>query len=181
MIDDEGGIVRIVEHDPDWARRAERALRRLRAALGGMLLRADHIGSTAVPGLAAKPVLDLLLEVSDVQALDARAAALERLGYEARGEHGLPGRRFFRRADPVTGERVEHLQAWGRGDPALDRHRALRDFLRTFPDRAAAYGAHKIAVAERSEGDALRYQTGKADLLRALEADALEWFRRRNP
>ena len=97
-------IVRVVPYDSDWSRYFELERGRIEAALGDVVVALHHIGSTAVPGLLAKPVIDILLETSNLAELDRRTPDMEALGYEAKGEFGIAGRRYYRRDD----EREHH-------------------------------------------------------------------------
>jgi GrpB-like predicted nucleotidyltransferase (UPF0157 family) len=162
-----------VAHDPAWADRFSEAAHELAEALGA-LASVHHIGSTAVPGLHAKPIIDLLVATSDLAHVDARTPAIVALGYEALGEYGLAGRRYFRR-DDEDGERTHHLHVWRVGDPALLRHLAFRDYLLAHPDVAAEYGALKRRLAERHAEDIESYIEGKDAFVKAVEADALAW------
>src|SRR3954469_13931995 len=92
--------VEVVDADPAWPAAFAAEAGRIRAALGPVYVAIHHIGSTSVPELAAKPVIDMLLEVESLDQLDAAAGALEGTGYEGLGEFGLPGRRYFRRDSP---------------------------------------------------------------------------------
>jgi GrpB-like predicted nucleotidyltransferase (UPF0157 family) len=83
------------EYSPDWPLEFQREAERLKPLLGESLIAVHHIGSTSVPGLAAKPIIDLLPVVHDIAAVDNRSRAMEEAGYQAWGEYGLPGRRFF--------------------------------------------------------------------------------------
>src|ERR1044071_3828273 len=91
--------VRVVPHDPLWRDAFEAEAKRVAAALGANVEAVHHIGSTAIPGIYAKPVIDLLVEVGDVEEVDGRSQAMGSLGYEALGEHGIRGRRYFRKDD----------------------------------------------------------------------------------
>lgn len=169
--------VRIVAHDPAWADRFSEAAHELADALGA-LASIHHIGSTAVPGLHAKPIIDLLLVAEDLGHVDARTPAIVALGYEALGEYGLPGRRYFRR-DDVAGNRTHHLHVWRVGDEALRRHLAFRDYLLAHPAVAAEYGALKQRLAARHPEDMEAYIDGKDAFVKATEADALAWYAQR--
>ena len=139
--------------------------------LGGTL---HHIGSTSVPGLAAKPIIDLLLEVPDLAALDRRSDALVALGWEAKGEFGLPGRRYFRKAD-AQGHRTHHLHAFEAGSAEARRHLAFRDYLIAHPAVASAYGALKRTLAVAHPQDMEAYMDGKNSFIKDHEARALRW------
>ncbi|MBJ3775257.1 GrpB family protein [Acuticoccus mangrovi] len=164
--------VELRSHDPAFAARARRRGAVLAAALGDRLLAVHHIGSTAVPGIAAKPVLDLFLVVRDLAGLDRRQVALEALGYAAWGELGLPGRRYFTLAD-TGGRRLEQLHAYARGSPEIDRHLAFRDHLRAHPGLARAYEREKRRCRRIHPQDSHAYGDCKAAWIARIEAAAL--------
>jgi GrpB-like predicted nucleotidyltransferase (UPF0157 family) len=146
--------IHVVEHDPAWAGAFRREADRLRGALGACALEVHHIGSTAVPGLAAKPVIDILVEVPSLDELDAKESAMTALGYEARGENGIPGRRYYQRGGAV---RTHHVHAFVRGHENVGRHLAFRDYLRTHGEIADEYGRIKKAAAQACGGDSEVY------------------------
>ena len=167
-------IVRVVPYDTRWPAQYEAEARRIRDAVDDVGVRIHHIGSTAVPGLRAKPIIDILLEVSDLAALDARSHRLEALGYEAKGEFGIPGRRYFRR-DNELGVRTHQVHAFVAGGPQADRHLAFPDYLISHPEVAQAYGDLKRELAERFPSDIDAYMDGKDSFVKRFEAEALAW------
>ncbi len=167
--------VRIAEHDPAWPAQAGAELRRISEALGEMAVRPEHIGSTAVPGLAAKPILDLQLSVAAIEPRPPYVAALEQLGYLFVPAPESPGRHFFAR--PPQRPRTHHLHVCEAGGEDELRHVAVRDFLRAHPDEAARYAALKREVAARHPQDRLAYIEGKDEYVSALEGRALAWAR----
>jgi NAD-dependent deacetylase len=164
-----GGPASLAEPDPGWAGDADEEAARVREALGARAV--EHIGSTSVPGLAAKPVLDLLAGLDSLDVEPARIRAMEALGYEALGEYGLPRRLFFRKGRDA---RTHHVHAVEFGGPHWRRHLAVRDYLRAHPDEAAAYEAEKRRIAAHA-ADRDEYTTRKAPYVEALEARALAW------
>ena len=165
------GPVRVVAYDPAWPGRFEREAAAFRAAIPAPLARIEHIGSTSVPGLAAKPVIDVLVGVASVESLDGVAVT----GYHVWGEHGITGRRFFTRAGP-DGRRICNLHAFALDDPGFARHLAFRDYLRAHPAVADEYGGLKLRVAAAAPGiDA--YMDGKDAFIKRHEALALAWSR----
>ena len=153
--------VALAPHDPQWAVRAEALIADLRAAAPDAFIALHHIGSTAVPGLAAKPVIDLLGEAESLAAIEAARPALEGLGWRWRGENGVAGRRYFTRDDPKTGARAAHLHVHATGDPMIAWHLAFRDRLRAEPETAAAYGREKARCAALHPGDSGAYAACK--------------------
>jgi len=167
----------ISEYDPHWPDRFRAEKRVLTQALGEFARAVEHVGSTAVPGLAAKSVIDILVGVDDIADIDRREAAMAQAGYEAKGENGIPGRRYFRRWGP-SGERLVHVHAFAMESEDFSRHLAFRDYLRAHPGRAAAYGALKQALVREEGISRARYAAGKAGLVAELEAEARAWRRR---
>jgi GrpB-like predicted nucleotidyltransferase (UPF0157 family) len=133
-----------------------------------------HIGSTSVPGLAAKPILDLLPVFKDEHALDAAATGVQAMGYEWLGPFGLPGRRYCRRDDPKSGRRLVQAHAYAQGSPEVRRHLAFRDWLRSGSDNARAYEAEKRRCAQAFPDGGPAYQDCKSAWIDAAEAKALE-------
>ena len=153
--------VALAPHDPRWAVRAAALIADLRAAAPDAFRTLHHIGSTAVSGLAAKPVIDLLGEADSLARIEAARPALEALGWRWRGENGAAGRRYFTMDDPETGERAAHLHGHAAGDPMIAWHLAFRDRLRAEPETAAAYAREKARCAARHPGDSGAYAACK--------------------
>ena len=168
--------IRIVDHDPAWPELARAELRRIEDALGGVAVRLDHVGSTAVPGLAAKPILDLQLSVAAIDAQDLYAPVLERLGYLFVFAPESPDFHLFAR--PPERPRSHHLHVCEAGSEHELRHLAVRDFLRAHDAEAARYAALKRELVAAHPQDRLAYIEGKEDYVVALEARALAWVRR---
>ena len=133
--------VRVVPHDPRWTVEYEREAQRLRAVFGEAALAIHHIGSTAIPGITAKPIVDILPEVRSIEHVDALNDALAAAGYRAWGEFGLPGRRYFTREE--NGTRKCNVHVYEAGNPEVERHLAFRDYMNAHPEEARAYGRLK--------------------------------------
>jgi GrpB-like predicted nucleotidyltransferase (UPF0157 family) len=167
----ESGAVRLVPPDPTWPAMFAAEAQRIHAALGPDLpLTLEHIGSTSVPALAAKPILDIIGGYPPGAELDRYVAALVRGGYVHRGERGIPGREFFRRGDP----RAYHLHVVVKGGALWRAHLAFRDTLRTQPAVREAYAALKQELARLYPRDREAYIDGKAAFIRRVVADALD-------
>jgi GrpB-like predicted nucleotidyltransferase (UPF0157 family) len=163
-------------HDPRWATQfADEALL-IGAALHGVMIELHHIGSTAIPGIAAKPVIDMLAVVTSLEALDRTSSSLESLGYESKGEFGMPGRRYFRK-DSASGIRTHQLHAFATGSAEIERHLSFRDYLRAHPAEARAYETLKVSLAAQSSDDARAYTEGKTAFIHEVERRAAEWRR----
>jgi GrpB-like predicted nucleotidyltransferase (UPF0157 family) len=165
--------VELLPPDPAWAERARAEGKALAGALGQVLVTVHHIGSTAIPGIRAKPVVDLMPAVTDLPELDRRRADLEALGYEWWGEYGLPGRRYCTKHDPATGRRIIQLHVYADGSPEIIRHLAFRDFLRKNPDLATAYEAEKLRCQSLHPNDSHAYSDCKNAWIKRIEAEAL--------
>ena len=165
------GPLDLVDYDESWPARFVYYRDELAELLGDVALRIEHIGSTAVPGLAAKPVVDLLAGLESLDLMPQQIRAMEALGYEALGEYGLPGRLFFRKGSEP---RTHHVHAVELGGDHWRRHLAVRDYLRAHPAEADAYAAEKRRVAAATS-DRDEYSEGKAAFVQALERRALAW------
>ena len=165
--------VRLVPHNPQWADLARQEGVRIQDATGPVVIDVHHVGSTAVPGIAAKPTLDLLLVAASLAEFDGLRPVLEKLGYAWHGEYGLTGRRYCTLTCTETDERRVNLHAYAEGDPSIARHLAFRDHLRARPDVAAAYDREKARCAALHPNDSHAYTDCKAAWIRAVEAKAL--------
>lgn len=162
-------------YDGTWPIRAEEEMQQWRDAVEG-LIAVHHIGSTSVPGLPAKPILDLLPAFADTAVADASRATLEAMGYEWMGAFGLEGRRYCRRIDPETGDRRVHAHAYVQGHADIRRHLAFRDALRANASLRAAYASVKAACAARHPEGGEAYGTCKSAWIAKTEARALERY-----
>ena len=142
--------------------------------MAGNLVAIHHIGSTAIPGIHAKPVIDMLAVVDDITRVDASNAELIAVGYVAMGEFGLAGRRYFRR-DNAAGERTHQIHTFEIASPAVARHLAFRDYMRAHPAIADEYSRLKQGLATRHADDMNAYMDGKDAFIKEHESKALRW------
>ena len=170
--------VTVVPYDPQWPAAFDRAAREVKGALGERLLAIHHIGSTSIPGIHAKPIIDMLAVASDLRRVDERAQRMRGIGYEAMGEFGIEGRRYFRRDNPA-GVRTEQVHTFAAESLHVRRHLAFCDFLRTHPELAQEYSQLKQRLAAAYPLDIQAYMDGKEEFIRQTEANALEWVSRR--
>lgn len=164
----------VVPYDARWPEAFSRSSREVVSAMGGNLMAIHHIGSTSIPAMHAKPVIDMLAVVSDIAAADGCALRMESLGYEAMGEFGIPGRRYFRR-DDEAGVRTHQVHTFQDGSPNVRRHLAFRDFMQAHPAPADQYAALKRRLADARPDDIDAYMDGKDAFIKEMEARALAW------
>lgn len=167
--------VRLVAHDPAWPLQARQELRLIADALGAIAVGLEHVGSTAVPGLAAKPILDLQVSVATLEARARYLDPLLRLGYKFVADPDSPDYLLF--AKPALRPRSHHLHVCASGSAHEARHIAVRDYLRANPAEARRYEALKRSLVERAPADRLAYIAGKREYVDALEWRALRWAR----
>jgi len=161
----------VVDYDANWPLHYEQEKIKILDALNNNVVDIQHVGSTSVPGLAAKPVIDILLGLAQVPPSNASISALETLGYLYCGELGIPGRHFFRRGMPRT-HQIHLVLA---DSEFWKSHILFRDFLRSHPDAAQQYEALKRKLAVELGLDRDRYTNSKAPLIEQLLIQARAW------
>jgi len=166
--------VDVVPHSPRWRYNFQEESLWIRSMFSPSLVGIHHIGSTAIPGIYAKPVIDILVEVTDITAIDKKNAHMEKLDYEAMGEYGISGRRYFRKND-AGGHRTHQVHVFQTGSPDVERHLAFRDYMITHPVRARAYSDLKRKIAAECGDDIEKYMEEKDMFVKEAELDALAW------
>jgi len=166
--------VEVVPHDPRWRDEFEAEAKHVAAALGDNVVAVHHIGSTAIPNIYAKPVVDLLIEVRDITEVDGRSSAMESLGYEVMGEYGIPGRRYFRK-DDREGIRTHQIHAFEAGSAEAGRHLAFRDYMIAHPVDAQRYSDLKRRLAEEHPQSFDGYMDGKDGFIKEINRRAAQW------
>lgn len=167
----------IVEpHDPLWGGMFSAESKRVSEALGPNAIAVHHIGSTAIPTIYAKPIIDLLVEVAEIHEVAAHNPAMESLSYEAMGEFGIPGRRYFRK-DDQAGVRTHHVHVFAAGSSEVQRHLAFRDFLLAHPELAQQYSELKRSLATAFPDSMEKYMDGKDAFIKEVDRKAAEWRR----
>jgi GrpB-like predicted nucleotidyltransferase (UPF0157 family) len=166
--------VRVVPYCCEWPLLFEQEATLICEVFGDELAEIHHIGSTSVPGLQAKPIIDMLPVVRQIERVGLFNGGMRTLGYEALGEFGIPGRRYFRKGGD---DRTHQAHVFQVGDPGVERHLAFRDYLRAHPRVAADYGVLKAGLASQFPEDIDGYADGKNAFVKATEQEALRWYR----
>jgi GrpB-like predicted nucleotidyltransferase (UPF0157 family) len=167
--------IEVVPHNREWRNEFENESKRITLALEQIVVGIHHIGSTAIPNIYAKPIIDILVEVNDIAQMDRQSISMEALGYEAMGEFGIPGRRYFRK-DNEVGIRTHHVHIYEIGSPEVDRHLAFRDYAIAHPEQAQKYSELKRELVKKLHlFDIEGYMDGKDEFVKEMEKRALEW------
>lgn len=164
--------IEVLPYNPSWAAQFKSEVALITPILSSNLLAIEHIGSTAVPNLAAKPVIDILLEVNSLDVLDTCNEALQHIGYKAKGENGITGRRYFQKGGD---NRSHHIHAFVKGDEQLFKHRVFRDYLIAFPSIANDYAKVKLNAATNCNNNSALYCEMKNDFIAEHLANAVKW------
>lgn len=170
--------VQIVTYNPNWPVMATGIAAKLKNALGENIFAIEHIGSTSVPDLAAKPIIDLIPIVPSITQLDEQKTLVEAIGYKWHGEFGIAGRRFCTYTNEA-GERCIHLHFFEKDFPAIERHLAFRDYLIAHAGTAKEYEQEKKRAAQLHANDSLAYNDEKSAWVQHHEKQAVQWYRER--
>lgn len=166
------GEVRLEPHQSKWQRLYSDEAYFIFDELRNETLRLYHCGSTAVPGLQAKPILDILGSVSSLDELDRQREALEGIGYEYKGEYGIPGRRYCVLYNPEKNLAYVHLHLFKHGDREIEKHLAFRDQLRVSAQAREFYQAHKLYLVNEAQTSRDQYSDAKNDVIAKIQAEA---------
>ena len=158
----------IVDYDDTWPEMFEAEKTRILEACGEWLVDIEHIGSTSVPGLAAKPIIDMMPGLRRLEDGKHCVEPMQELGYQYLGEYGIPERLYFNKGVP----RTHHVHMFVVGHDQWNRHLLFRDYLRNNPEALAAYADLKRELAERYRDDRDAYTDAKTQFVRAIEARA---------
>ncbi len=150
--------VEVVPPNSDWPHLFADTEKELRQILQGNLVDIHHIGSTAIPSIYAKPIIDILLVVNDIQLMDVLNSQFAASGYICKGEYGIPGRRYYQKSKTA---RTHNVHVFQKNAPEIFRHLAFRDFMRQHPDYAQAYSCLKQNLASVFSTDLENYVNGK--------------------
>ena len=164
----------VCPHDSAWLDKFAAESQLIMAALRENVITVHHIGSTAIPRILAKPVIDILVVVTNINLVSMQSVGMENLGYETMGEFGIPGRRYFRKDDDL-GTRTHHVHVFEQGNSHIERHLAFRDFLIFHPDWAAQYSELKRDLAAKHPNSMDSYIKGKHGFIQQVDQLAAAW------
>ncbi|MGO1072086.1 GrpB family protein [Lysobacter sp. CA199] len=158
-------IITIVDYDPSWPRTFDELKSAVLRVLGDITLSVEHVGSTSVPGLAAKPIIDMDVVVASAAEVPRAIERLATLGYAHRGDLGIEGRDAFYSPPELP---VHHLYVCVHDAIALANHLTIRDYLRRNQAAARTYGLLKMRLAKMFPTDVDRYTDGKSGFLLSI-------------
>lgn len=163
----------VTAYNPAWPKMFEDEAKKIRSILGKNCVVIYHIGSTSVSGLAAKPIIDIMPIVNDLNLVDCVSMDFESIGYEYMGEFGIAGRRYLRKGGD---ERTHQIHIFAENNhKEIERHLAVRDYLRTHREKCDEYAELKMILAQKYPYDIDGYCDGKENFVKRLEKEALEW------
>ena len=160
--------VEVVPHNPNWRKVFDVESRLIADALGANVVAVHHMGSTAIPDIYAKPIIDFLVEVQDIIQVDDYGSKMESLGYQVMGEFGIPDRRFFMKDTP-KGIRICHVHIFNTCSSQIKRHLGFRDYLIAHPKLADEYSELKRKLAIEYSTDIDSYIAGKAEFIKQID------------
>lgn len=167
--------VEVVPHSLKWREIFEIESKQVNDALGKNVLAVHHIGSTAIFGIYAKPIIDLLVEVEDLVRADEQNRSMELLGYKVMGEFGIIDRRFFLKDDQL-GVRTHHIHTFKVGSAQIKRHLGFRDYLIAHPEYAQKYSELKRKLAKEYPNNIEGYMNGKDRFIQEMDRQASQWL-----
>ena len=163
----------VVPYNPNWPEQFREEASQIAAIFGPELISIHHIGSTSVPDLSAKPIIDIMPVVRNIEKVEMFNPAMIQLGYEPKGEFGIPGRRYF--AKGGDDHRTHHVHTYAPDNSEVKRHLDFRDYLMTHPEEAQFYASLKAELAQQFPHDIFGYMAGKDSFIKETLRKAHEW------
>lgn len=166
--------VEVCSYNEKWSLMFNQEEKKLKLIFGNEILDIFHIGSTSVPNLKAKPIIDIMATVNEIDNVDKFNEEMKKIGYEAKGENGISGRRYFQKGGD---NHNYHLHIFKAGSYEVKRHLAFRDYLKFHPKVMRSYGELKEKLAEKFPYDIESYINGKDTLIKEIESKAITWYK----
>lgn len=164
--------VEVIDYRSDWKKKFEDEAEILREILKDIIVDIHHIGSTAIPNIKAKPIIDILIEVKEIDKVDQFNDKLIQQGYIPLRENGIPYRRFFIKGDEI--DRTHHVHIFQTGNPEIARHIRFRDYLINHPDEAKAYSDLKDELAKKYPYNIEEYIKGKDHFIKEIDQKVMK-------
>ncbi|KAA0955451.1 GrpB family protein [Sporosarcina sp. ANT_H38] len=164
--------VEVKPYNEQWFSMFEKEANKLHEIFQSEIIEIHHIGSTSVNGLKAKPIIDIMPVVRNINRIDEFNTAMVTSGYEPKGENGISERRYFQKGGD---NRTHHVHVYELGNPEIERHLAFRDYLRAYPDEAKKYGDLKEKLSQLFPYDIESYIKGKEQVALEIEQKAVAW------
>lgn len=168
----------VKEYDDSWDELYKKEAQKIREIFNGEMVEIYHIGSTAVPNLKAKPIIDIMPVVKTIEKADDFNKKMIEIGYEPLGELGISGRRYFRKGGENRTHQIHIFQYDNKFE--IERHLAVRDYLKSHSEDVIEYGKLKERLAQQFPKDIERYSEGKNNFVQDLEQRAIKWKRKNN-
>jgi GrpB-like predicted nucleotidyltransferase (UPF0157 family) len=165
--------VEVVPYDPEWNQKYENEARIIKSIFKKEIFATHHFGSTAIPGISAKPIIDILVEVCDIHRIDKYNKDMIEQGYIPKGESGIPNRRLFIKGSEEF--RISHIHVFQKGDSEITRHLKFRDYMIAHPKDAQEYSQLKERLAREHPENIDGYIDGKAAFIKKLDKMAKAW------
>lgn len=160
-------VIEVVPYNPRWKEEYALEAEKIKSIIEDEIISIHHIGSTSIEGIDAKPTIDILVEVKNINNIDEYNNKMQELRYISMGEFGIEGRRFF-----IKGlcNRTHHVHIFEKGSSEIRRHLDFRDYMINNPDEAKKYAELKKKLAKKHTYDSNQYANGKSDYIRKIEA-----------
>ncbi len=164
--------IEVVSYNSNWKGMYKEESKKIKNVFSDIIIDIHHIGSTAIPGIKAKPVIDILVEVKDIEGVDQYNNKMKELGYEVMGEYGIPKRRFFRKGG---NKRTHHIHIFQVGNEEIERHIRFKEYLIAHSDEAREYSKLKEELLNRNIYDVDNYTNSKSDFIKGIDRKAKLW------
>jgi len=166
----------VVAYDPNWPALYNQEKAALEDVLGELMIGIQHFGSTAIPGMSAKPTIDVMVLVQEIKAVDTYDEAMIQAGYEPRGEAKIPGRRFFRRFEADGENHAAHIHVYEPDNAHVKRELMFRDYLMIDNEAFRQYEHMKLEASERFRFSPKEYTDAKTECITEIMAKAREFY-----
>jgi len=166
------GTVKLSPYNAEWPKIFEKEGTLLSSTLGDLVIDIQHIGSTSIPGMAAKPIIDMMAAIPDFQNIEEYVQPLKNLGYEDRGQQGVPDRHIFVKGDEAR--RTHHLNLTEMDSSFWKEHILFLDYLRAHKEAVDEYAKLKTDLAKSFPDDRNSYTSAKAEFVKQIVEKAKE-------